>query len=119
MAHFARLNGQGVVEDVVVVNNNVITDENGIEHEEWGISFLQGLLGPSVWKQTSYNRKFRKNYAGLDYIYDENLDAFIPPKPFASWSLNTETCRWEAPVPYPNDDQDYYWDDSSQAWIQM
>jgi hypothetical protein len=118
MAHFAQLNENDTVTQVIVVNNNELLDENGIEQEEKGISFCRSLLGGN-WIQTSYNAKFRKNYAGVDYTYDSVLDAFIPPKPFNSWLLNTDTCQWYPPVPYPDDGKNYMWNESIINWIEI
>jgi hypothetical protein len=102
MAHFAQLDENNVVLNVVVVANSDTADENGIENEEIGIQFLKSVLGENtIWKQTSYNNNIRKRYAGIGYIYNETLDAFIPPKPFDSWVLNEETCLWDAPTPRP------------------
>ncbi len=102
MAHFVKLGIGNKVVQGVVVNNEVITDENGNEQEQLGVDFLNNLYKTNdVWKQTSYNNSFRKNYAGVDYTYDETRDAFIAPKPYASWTLNETTCQWEAPVTYP------------------
>ena len=120
MAHFAKLGKGNVVEQVVVVNNNVITDANGQEQEQLGVDFLNNLYGTrDVWKQTSYNGNFRKNYAGKGYTYDQERDAFIPPKPFNSWTLNEETCLWEAPTAYPDDGKFYNWNEENQTWDEI
>lgn len=117
MAHFAKLNPNNIVEQVIVVSNDVILDENGVEQEELGINFCKNLFGQStVWKQTSYNNSFRKNYAGIGYTYDAIRDAFIPPKPYNSWILNEETCVWDPPIPRPVDGTGYLWDDISETW---
>ncbi len=118
MAHFAKLDDNNVVLAVHVVNNDVITID-GAESEQAGIDFLSDLYGHTKWKQTSYNGTFRKNYAGIGFTYDEAKDAFIPIKPFDSWILNQETCKWEAPIQYPQDDKIYYWDDSNQNWVEL
>ena len=111
MAHFAKLGKGNIVTTVVVVSNDVATSEQA------GVDFLNNLYGTNdVWKQTSYNRNFRKNFAGKNYRYDEAKDAFIPPQPYASWILNPNTCQWEAPVDYPNDGQHYTWDEENQQW---
>ena len=102
MAHFAELDNDYNVVRVIVVDNNDILDKNGNESEEIGIDFCTQLLG-GIWKQTSYNANFRKNYAGIGYTYDQGRDAFIAPKPFSKWILNEDTCQWEAPVAYPVD----------------
>ena len=115
MAHFAKLDENNNVIGVHVVVNEVIT-MNGIESEQVGINFLTNLHGYSLWKQTSYNANFRKNYAGIGYYYDSIRDAFIPPKPFPSWILNEETCLWDSPLPYPNDGKMYTWNEDILNW---
>lgn len=119
MAHFAQINENNAVLQVIVVNNNDILDENGNESEQKGVEFCQALFPNTTWKQTSYNAKFRKNYAGIGYSYDPARDAFVPPKFFASWVLNEETCRWEPPTPRPQDGNLYEWDENSLSWIQV
>lgn len=128
MAHFAKLNNDNTVERVEVVVNDVLKDSNGIEQEQIGINFLKTLYNEpnSNWKQTSYNTvggrhllggiPFRKNYAGVGYKYDQQRDAFIPPKIYNSWILNEESCCWEAPIPYPNDDNLYTWNEEILNW---
>jgi hypothetical protein len=116
MAHFAELDDNNIVTQVIVVNNNELMD-NGVESEDKGVEFLQGLFGHNRWKQTSYNNKIRYNYAGIGFFYDATNDAFVPPKPFDSWILDTSTYRWNPPTPYPNDGQPYSWDESSLSWI--
>jgi hypothetical protein len=115
MAHFAELDNDNNVIQVIVVNNNDILDENGNESEEVGINFCTQLLG-GIWKQTSFNGAFRKNYAGIGYKYDQDRDAFIAPKPFNKWVLDEDTCKWESPVPRPSDEQKYTWNDESGEW---
>ena len=121
MAHFAKIRNDNIVERVEVVYNDIATDEQA------GITFLQNLYNDTAtWKQTSYNTlanthklsgtAFRKNYASVGYTYDETKDAFIAPKPYASWVLNDDTCLWEAPVQYPTDNQDYTWNESTTSW---
>ena len=97
MAHFAQLNEENLVTQVIVVANQDTVDQDGVENEAIGVEFCTNLLG-GRWKQTSYNANIRKNYAGVGYKYDKDLDAFIPPQPFASWTLNNETAQWEEPV---------------------
>ena len=116
MAHFAKLDENNVVIFVTVGRD----EDNGKEAE------LSARTG-DVYKQTSYNTQggvhllggtpFRKNYAGLGYTYDAGRDAFIPPKPYASWLLNETTCLWDAPVPYPTDDKRYSWDEATTSWV--
>ena len=115
MAHFAKLNENNIVTEVHVVANSELLDANGVEQEHLGQAFLENLFG-GTWKQTSYNGNIRKNYAGIGYTFDTQRDAFIPPKPYASWVLNEETCRWEAPVSYPDDGNKYEWNEETISW---
>ena len=118
MAHFAKLDENNVVLDVNVVDNNTIDNLPFPESEPVGVQFLtQWSVGYSNWKQTSYNASFRKNFAGIGFTYSADLDAFVPPKPYPSWLLNTTTCQWQAPVPYPNDGKMYQWDEATQSWV--
>ena len=111
MAHFAKLGVGNIIERVEVVSNDVATDE------QTGVDFLNNLYGTrDTWKQTSYNNNIRKNFAGIGYTYDQTRDAFIPPKPFNSWTLDEDTCLWEAPVAYPDDGQEYTWNETDQEW---
>lgn len=114
MAHFAKLNADCVVLAVNVVNNEVLDPEN---EEVSGVAFLtEWSGGHSHWKQTSYNGRFRKNFAGVGYLYDETRDAFIAPKPFESWLLDEESCIWQAPTPYPADGLAYKWVEDDLNW---
>jgi len=117
MAHFAKLENN-VVTQVIVVSNQDILDEQGQESEEKGIAFCSNLLG-GTWKQTSYNGNIRKNYAGIGYTYDEGRDAFIAPKPYASWVLDETTCQWKAPVDYPTDGKRYAWNEDTTSWNEI
>jgi len=129
MASFAKLNSENIVTTVVSVVNDVLKDSNGVEQESIGIQFLKSLYNESnaIWKQTSYNTHggihslggvpFRKNHAGIGYIYDSQRDAFISPKPYNSWILNETTCLWKAPIAYPNDGQLYIWNEQTLNWI--
>ena len=120
MAHFAKLDSTNNVIGVHVLNNEVITDADGNEQEQLGINFLTQHNGGVGWyKQTSYNGNFRKNYAGVGYTYDPTRDAFIPPQPFPSWTLNEDTCQYEAPVAYPDDDKMYNWDEATTNWKEV
>lgn len=121
MAHFCKLGVGSKVLKVEVVSNDVATTEQA------GVDFLNNLYGTNdIWKQTSYNTRggehltggtpFRKNYAGIGYKYDQTRDAFIPPKPFQSWTLNETTCLWEAPISKPDDGQSYDWNETTQTW---
>jgi hypothetical protein len=117
LAHFVRLEN-GVVVQGIVVSNQDTADEHGVEKEEIGIAFCSNLLG-GTWKQTSYNARIRKNYAGIGYTYDETLDAFVPPKPFASWILDTNKAQWKAPVDYPTEEGRFTWNEEKQSWDAM
>jgi hypothetical protein len=108
MAHWAELDQENKVIRVLVGDNN---DPAGDEGYSWLIKNLGG-----TWLKTSYNGTIRKNYAGIGFTYNEELDAFIAPKPFHSWSLNQETCQWEAPVPYPTDGFTYFWNEEELDW---
>lgn len=117
MAHFAELDDQNVVKQVVVVDNQSMLDD-GVEKEGKGIALLTSLFG-GLWKQCSYNGKFRKNYPGPGYTYDARRDAFIGPRPFASWTLAEDTCRWAPPTPYPADGERYMWDERTATWVKV
>lgn len=117
MAHFAQLDENNVVMQVIVVHNNELLD-NGVEREELGVAFCKSLFGADTrWVQTSYNGKFRKNYAGIGYTYDTALDAFVPPQPYPSWTLNSDTAQWEPPVPMPTDGEMYLWNEAADNWV--
>lgn len=118
MAHFAQIDTDLTVTQVIVVNNSELLDEFGVEQEMLGRQFCTKLLGGN-WVQTSYNGNFRKNFAGIGFKYDPQLDAFIPPQPYPSWVLNTDTCQWAAPVPYPDDGGIYTWDEQTQSWVEV
>lgn len=119
MAHFAELDENNFVLRVTAVANEVLLDDNNTEQESLGLKHLDHLGGR--WVQTSYNNSFRKNYAGIGFSYDPIRDAFIPPKPYESWILNEETCKWESPVPYPviekGSDEHYSWDENTTSWL--
>jgi hypothetical protein len=111
MAHFAELDADSIVVRVLVVPN---------EQENRGHDYLATDLGlGGTWVQTSYNATIRKNYAGIGYTFDSGRDAFIPPKPFASWVLNEATCNWDAPVARPEDDKMYTWDEATTSWTEV
>ena len=110
MAHYAFLDNNNIVTEVIV----------GIDETE----LIEGVY-PEIWygnfrgqtcKRTSYNGNIRKNYAGIGYSYNEELDAFVPPKPYDSWTLNEDTCLWNPPVAYPEDDQMYTWNEETTSW---
>jgi len=111
MAHYAFLNSDNVVTEVIVG-----VDETDTSHD-W--EQFYGEFRGQVCKRTSYNGNIRKNYAGIGYTYDAQRDAFIPPKPFASWTLDEATCLWAPPTPRPADGKPYYWDEPTLTWIEM
>ena len=114
MAHFAKVN-RGIVEQVIVAE------------PEFFDTFVDS--SPGQWLQTSYNTHggvhtlggtaLRKNYAGVGFTYDSTRDAFIPPKPYASWTVNEDTCLWDCPVAYPSDGKNYTWDEDTQQWNEV
>jgi hypothetical protein len=116
MAHFAQLDENNIVIQVIVVHNNELLD-NGIESESKGIDFCKSIFGiDTMWKQTSYNGFFRKNFAGVGFRYDDLRDAFLEPKPYFNWVLNDTTYKWEPPIPYPDDGKRYGWDGYTNSW---
>jgi len=119
MAHFAEIDTDrnNLVLRVVVVDNKDTADADGVEKEHIGAAYLERLLG-GTWKQTSYNGNIRKNYAGIGYTYRADIDAFVPPKPYPSWVLN-DAAQWEAPVPMPDDEKMYSWDEDTQSWVEV
>ena len=121
MAHFAKLDSDNIVTQVIVVANADTADATGVEKEYIGQAFCERLFG-GTWRQTSYNSRFRKNYAGIGYRYHEDIDAFVPPQPWPSWILDPETAQWQAPVPLPQDSgtgdppRIYVWDEATVSW---
>lgn len=112
MSHFARVNAQSIVEQVIVAEQD----------------FIDSLPDASSWVQTSYNtyggqhpdgRPLRKNYAGIGFTYDAQRDAFIPQKPFQSWLLDDETCLWKSPILYPTDGKEYIWSEETTNWVEL
>jgi hypothetical protein len=104
MSHFAKINSDSIVTEVIVAEQAFINS---------------GAVGDSfLWVQTSYNNNFRKNYAGIGFTYDSTRDAFIPPQPYPSWTLNEDTCQWEAPIAYPTDGLMYSWDEDTTSWVE-
>ena len=120
MAHFAKIDtNTNQVVHVSVVDNWNIVDGEGNEVEAIGIAYLESVHGSDsnyIWRQTSYNNNLRKNYAGIGMTWDEGRDAFIPQKPYNSWTLNEDTCRWDPPVPMPTDGQMYIWNEETLSW---
>ena len=115
MAHFAKLDSNNIVIQVVVVNNDVLLKADNTESELKGKQFLNSLFGQAKWVQTSYNNNFRKQYAGVGYTYDSTNDVFIIPQPFASWTLDSNH-DWQPPTPMPTDGQPYEWNEDNQTW---
>ena len=112
MAHYAFLDSNNIVTEVIV----------GVDENEGGIDWEQhyGQFRGQTCKRTSYNGNIRKNYAGIGYTYDVTRDAFIPPKPFASWLLNETTCLWESPTPMPIEEGKFYsWNEEQLAWVEL
>lgn len=120
MAHFAQLDHKNIVINVIKVNNEDILDSNGIEQENIGIHYLKNIFGENTnWVQTSYSRAFRNYYAGINFSYNQELDKFIPPQPFPSWSIDMQTGEWIAPIPVPDTTKYYDWDEPNQQWIEI
>lgn len=113
MAHYAELNDQNIVTRVVVIPNDVEPTEAA------GIEYCRNLFGTLNWRKTSYNGKIRKNYAGIGYYYDSLRDAFVPPRPGQSWTLDENSCTWIPPIPRPEDGYLYRWDEFSQSWAKI
>jgi hypothetical protein len=120
MANFAKLDDNGIVLEVLALSNDAIENLPFPESESVGVAFFTEWSGGYTnWKQTSYNGNFRKRLASIGYTYDPVLDAFLYPKPYPSWLLNTGTCDWQAPTPYPSDGKVYNWDEATQSWVQV
>jgi len=119
MAYFAKLDNNNIVIEVHCVANDELLDENGIEIEQKGIDFLTAWSGGYTnWKQTSYNGTIRKNYAGIGYTYQADIDAFVAPKPYASWTLDANA-QWQAPTAMPTDGKMYSWNEETLAWVEV
>jgi len=105
VSHFAKIDNNNIVTDVIVAEQDFINS---------------GVVGDSfLWIQTSYNKNFRKNFAGIGYTYDKTRDAFIPPQPYPSWTLDEDTCLWECPVAYPDDGKMYNWNETDKQWDEI
>ena len=116
MAHFAELDDNNVVLRVLAVSDAELLDEDGNESEMKGADFLRFLFGGN-WVQTSYNGKFRKQFAAVGGTYNAEKDVFVLPQPYQEWSLNLETLDWEPPTPYPNDGKHYIWNADLGEWF--
>lgn len=125
MAHFAQIDYENKILQVLVVRNEDILDQDGHENEQVGIEFLKSIFGPTTrWVQTSYNNNFRHRYAGVGMVYNTEHDVFLYPQPYPSWVLNTETYEWDPPAPQPEltqeqrDSAKYYeWDEDIKEWV--
>jgi hypothetical protein len=118
MAHFAQIDDNNIVIQVIVVANEELLLD-GVENENKGIEFCKSLLGDDTrWVQTSYNGTIRKNYAGIGYTYDSVADHFFAPQPYASWIFDTDA-KWQAPVEYPIDGKNYIWDENNLEWQEI
>jgi hypothetical protein len=139
MAYFAKIGTGNIVEKVISINNSIITDSNGIEQEQIGIDFINNLYGTNdIWKKTSYNTRlgkyydminnkhvlsqdqskaFRKNFSGLGMVYNSTIDGFTEPQPFPSWTLNVDTGDYSPPIPKPEDDNIYQWNETDGTWV--
>lgn len=111
MAHYAFLDEKNIVTEVIVGRNEDEVIDGITDWEKW----YEDFKGQTC-KRTSYNGNYRKNYAGIGYTFDEERDAFIPPKKFNKWILNEDTCQWKAPIPYPGNDESYMWNDNKGEW---
>jgi len=118
MAHFAQLDENDFVIQVIVVGDNDCLNHDGKECDIAGQTFCRSVAGEHTrWLRTSYNHNIRKNYAGIGYRYDAKRDAFIPPQVFSDWVLNEDTCRWEPPIPEPRDGH-HVWE-VGVGWVQV
>ena len=117
MAHYAQIDSNNIVTLVIFIYNKDTADANGVEKEYIGAAYCERLFG-GTWKQTSYNATIRKNYAGIGYKYQSDIDAFVPPKPYASWTLDANA-QWQPPVAMPVDGSMYSWDEATLAWLEV
>ena len=115
MAHFAELDENNTVLQVIVVHNNELLDTSGNENEAKGVEFCSTLFGHTNWVQTSYNNNIRKQFAGIGSTYDSESDVFVAPQPYPSWSLDDNN-DWQPPTPMPEDDNVYSWNEETQSW---
>ena len=120
MAHFARIDDNGVVQEVIVIDNSVAPDPAPENSESSGRTFIRDILGlPGTWVQTSYNHSFRGSYAGIGYIYRADDDEFTTPSPFPSWSWSSVEKVWVPPVPYPDSDDYFFCNEEKLAWVPL
>jgi hypothetical protein len=118
MAYFARVDN-GTVTSVIAVSNDDAPDPAPEHSEPLGQQFIASLGLDGDWTQTSFNANFRKHFAGVGFAYDVTLDAFVPPRPYPSWTLDEDTCIWVAPVPVPDGDGDWVWDEATLSWAEL
>jgi len=119
MAHFTQIDENNIVQQIIVVANSDCGNLEFSDSESIGQDFLKSIELNGTWKQTSYSGSFRKNYAGIGYSYDESRDAFISIKPYNSWTLNETTCQWESPIPIPNQESMFAWDEENLRWNEI
>ena len=120
MAHFAKLNDENIVLEVLVVDNEDIQDSDNNEVEQLGVELLSNITGHDKWKQTSYNANIRKNYAAIGMVYDDSLSCFHATEHIHdSWTLNEDTCKFEAPEPMPDDGKEYIWSELTLEWVEQ
>tara|TARA_Y100000310_G_scaffold331685_1_gene405708 strand:- start:63 stop:425 length:363 start_codon:yes stop_codon:yes gene_type:complete len=119
MKYFAKLDLDNKVVSVINVHNNELKDSNGTEHESLGIQFLNQTLGNGVYVQCWKDFSKRKHMAGVGMTYDDTKDAFIPIQTYPAWTLNEDTCIWEPPIAYPDDDKYYMWDEAATNWVEV
>ena len=119
MSHFAQIDENNIVQQVIVIANENCAGGEFPESEPAGQEFIASLGLEGIWKQTSYNSNFRKMYAGIGFSYNLENDVFISPQPYPSWTLNNEDANWQSPVAYPNDGKSYAWNEENQSWEEI
>ena len=120
MAHFAQLDQNNVVLQVIVVDDKDTHTQLGIESEEVGVAFCKQLFGQDTkWLQTSYSGSIRGAFAGVGSVYDSRTDAFLPPRPYLSWVFDNKAHKWNPPAAKPNDEKIYRWDEETTSWVEM
>jgi hypothetical protein len=125
MAYFAELDTNNIVIQVIIIDDEDILNDSGEQSEEIGQSICNSISeNDNIWKQTHFpddtgNILKRKNYAGIGFSYNESLDAFIPPQPFISWTLDEIICNWESPLPCPEGEEKWLWNESTVSWDEI
>jgi hypothetical protein len=117
--YFAKIELNNKVTQVLTMDDSVLKDADGNEHENLGVAFLTELTGWPIWKETWKDGSQRKNFAGIEYTYDETRNAFISPKRYPTWTLNESTCQWDPPTPFPDDGKKYIWNETEQRWDEI